>query len=217
MRRLAALLPLLLACDDGDLVDNVPTGDAVVRVVNATQAPLDVLVDGAVAIRGVPVAAVTPLFVASGTRRMALRPAAGGVGAEVSVEVASGGTVTTAAVPVGASLAAAVLTDTNAVVPAGKSRLRVSNLAPSAPGVEIFRTQPDFATPVRIQTPFPYRETSPYLQSDAGTWEVFLAPAGSDGAPKGLTTGPVPIPGGGRRTVILLDSAGVLRFRVLAD
>jgi hypothetical protein len=116
------------------------------------------------------------------------------------------------------ALAAQVLADSGATVPAGKSKLRVTHLAASgASAVEIFRTQPDFQTPIRIMTPFAYRETSPYLQSDPGAWEVFVAPAGSSGSPKLATTGPVVVPSGERRTVVLLDSAGTLRFRVIQE
>ncbi|MDF1505435.1 DUF4397 domain-containing protein [Roseisolibacter sp. H3M3-2] len=218
-RRLA-LVPaaLALAACGQNTAEPFELDDSAVRVVNATQAPLDVLLDGEVALRGLPASAVSnPLPVTSGARRLQLRPTAGGAAAEVALQVPSGQALTTAAVSVGATLTAAVLADTNAAVPAGKTKLRVSNLAASATTVELFRTQPDFATPVRISTPFPYNTTSPYLQSDAGSWEVFVAPAGSAGTPKGATTGPIALAAGQRRTVVLLDSAGVLRFRVIAD
>lgn len=205
------------ACND--MLDPLPVPDAGVRVVNATQGPIDVLVDGVPVLSGLPMASVSSaLGVASGTRRVRLR-SAGGATAEVSVDVASGKALTAAAVAgTGGALAAQVLADTGSLVPAGKSKLRVSHLAASgASAVEIFRTQPDFQTPVRIMTPFAYRETSPYLQSDPGTWEVFVAPAGSNGSPKVATSGPVLVPSGERRTVVLLDSAGVLRFRVIQE
>ena len=205
------------ACND--MLDPLPVPDSGVRVVNATQGPIDVLVDGVPVLSGLPMASVSSaLGVASGTRRVQLRTSAGAT-AEVSLNLTSGQALTTAAVAAGAGgLAAQVLADTGSVVPAGKSKLRVSHLAATgASAVEIFRTQPDFQTPVRIQTPFPYRTTSPYLQSDPGTWEVFVAPAGSSGSPKVATSGPVVVPSGERRTVVLLDSAGVLRFRVIQE
>jgi len=89
------------------------------------------------------------------------------------------------------------------------------HLAPDANGIEIWRSQPDFQTPVHIMTPFPYQATSPYLQSTPGNWEVFVTATGSSA--KLATTGPVQVPSGQRRTVVLLDSAGVLRFRVIAE
>jgi hypothetical protein len=102
-----------------------------------------------------------------------------------------------------------------AILPAGKSKLRVVHLAANAGAVEIWRTQPDFATPTHILTPFPYQGASPYLQSDPGNWEVFVTPAGA--TTHIATTDAVAVPAGERRTVVLLDSAGVLKFRVLSN
>jgi hypothetical protein len=111
-----------------------------------------------------------------------------------------------------ASNALGVIADTGAIVPANKSKLRVTNLAASLGTRQIMRTQPDFPSPVSIMTPFAYQATSPYLQSDPGVWEVFVTPAG--GGANVATTGAIDIPAGQRRTVVLLDSAGVLTFKV---
>jgi hypothetical protein len=119
------------------------------------------------------------------------------------------------AVPSGSGLVASVLVDSGSIVPAGKSKLRVSHLAGGAPAIEFWRTQPDFQTPVHIMTPFAYQATSPYLQSDPGTWEVFVTAPG--GGAKLATTGAISVPAGERRTVVLLDSLGVMRFRVIAE
>jgi hypothetical protein len=212
-----ALAMVLAACTE--TAGPVPAPDSGLRVVNATQTPVDVLVDGAVRVSGLPLASVSSAFgVPAGTRRVQLR-AAGGATTELAVDAPVGSAVTAVALRSGTgALAAQVLADTGALVPAGKSKLRVAHLAASgAANVELFRTQPDFRTPVRIMTPFRYGETSPYLQGDPGVWEVFVAPAGSSGAPKGATTGPVTVPADERRTVVLLDSAGVLRFRVIPE
>jgi hypothetical protein len=64
-------------------------------------------------------------------------------------------------------------------------------------------------------TPFQYGLVSPYFQSDAGTWEVWVTAAGA--AAKLATTGPFTIPAGQRRTVALVDSAGTLRLRVIEE
>ena len=216
---LASAALVAVACGEQDPAGPGAPTDAAVRVVNATQSPLDVLVDGTVALRGLPVASVSEkLPVAAGARRVQLRTSAG-ASTELSVNAVTGQALTAAAVAnTTGALAAQVLADSGATVPAGKSKLRVTHLAASgASAVEIFRTQPDFQTPIRIMTPFAYRETSPYLQSDPGTWEVFVAPAGSSGSPKLATTGPVVVPSGERRTVVLLDSAGALRFRVIQE
>ena len=117
--------------------------------------------------------------------------------------------------PAGSSLAATVLADTGELVPVGKSKLRVAHLSPNAGSIEIWRTQPDFQTPVHIMTPFDYLATSPYLQSDPGAWEVFVTRPGT--TTKLATTGLVQVPSGEKRTVVLLDSAGVMLFRVIID
>jgi hypothetical protein len=114
-----------------------------------------------------------------------------------------------------AGITTAVFADTGALVPPGKSKLRVAHLAANAGNIEIWRSQPDFRTGSRIMTPFAYQATSPYLESDPGVWEVWLT--SSNSSAKTLSTGPIEIPSGQRRTVLLLDSAGGPRFVVIAE
>ncbi|HEY4304347.1 MAG TPA: hypothetical protein VGM82_07770 [Gemmatimonadaceae bacterium] len=64
-------------------------------------------------------------------------------------------------------------------------------------------------------TPFAYGAESPYLQSDPGTWEVFITAPG--GTTKLATTGAINIPAGERRTAVLLDSAKIIFFRVVVE
>ena len=98
----------------------------------------------------------------------------------------------------------------------GKSKVRVINLAPNS-DIDIWRTQPDWQTGIRFQFPFPFDpEPGPYFQSDAGTWHVWITPT-SNAANRLHETGPVVIPGGDRRTIVVVDSAGFLRLRVLND
>ena len=187
-----------------------------VRVINASKVPFEILIDGAVAASSLGIANVsTALPVVPGTHTIGLR-AADGTLTNLSVQTASGQTLTTVALPgTGSSFIARVLVDTGSIVPAGKSKLRVAHLAGGAPAIEFWRTQPDFQTPVHIMTPFVYQATSPYLQSDPGAWEVFVTAPGS--TTKLATTGAVVVPSGERRTVVLLDSAGVMRFRVIVE
>jgi hypothetical protein len=215
-RRIALLAVAALfasACGETRLI--VPDNVSFVRVINASTVPVDVLVDGGVVAQGVGVANVSgALPVAVGPHVLGLR--AGGVVSNVSVQSINGQTVTTVALQsTASSVTASVLVDTGSVVPAGKSKLRVSHLAGGAPDIEFWRTQPDFQTPVHIMTPFAYQATSPYLQSDPGAWEVFVTAPG--GGAKLATTGAITVPSGERRTVVLLDSAGVMTFRVIAE
>ena len=190
-------------------------GSAAIRVINASQGLVDVVVDGQTVLHGLQVATVSDrINVASGSHAIRL-VAFNGPSAQVQIDAANGATRTAVVTPSASSLSASVLVDTGAIVPAGKTKLRVAHLAANAGSIEIWRTQPDFQTPSHIMTPFDYQATSPYLQSDPGAWEVFVTRPGSTA--KLATTGPLSIPAGEKRTVVLLDSAGVMRFRVIVD
>jgi hypothetical protein len=214
IRLLLAWAVAAAACSSATADQEQPS--AAVRVVNATGGPIDVVIDGRTVAAGVPLASVSSkLEVAPGTHQLQLQPATGNP-VSLTVESTAGSVVPAAAYPgMQSSMDASVLVDTGAVVAAGRSKLRVVHLAASVTGIEIWRSQPDFQTPVHIMTPFPYEATSPYLESTPGNWEVFVTAAGS--GTKLATTGAVQVPSGQRRTAALMDSAGVLRFRVIAE
>jgi hypothetical protein len=211
---LAVAAVLGSACSD--TTTTPAASDSSIRVINASGVPLDVLVDGNVAVSGLGVSNVSEKTgIASGSHVVAMRMA-NGIVASITLQAVANQTAMTVVVPSAtAGLSVSVLADTGSIVPAGKSKLRVSNLAGGTQGIELWRTQPDFQTPVHIMTPFVYGATSPYLQSDPGAWEVFVTPPG--GGAKLATTGAVNVPSGERRTVVLLDSLGVLKFRVIAE
>jgi len=213
-----ALLLTSLACGPNmaDLgTTNPGNGSAAIRVINASQGLVDVIIDGQTVLHGLQVATVSErISVSSGGHQIRLA-APNGPSAQVQVDAANGATRVAVVTPNASNLSASVLADTGAIVPAGKTKLRVAHLAGSAGSIEIWRTQPDFQTPVHIMTPFDYQATSPYLQSDPGNWEVFVTRPGTTA--KLATTGSVAIPAGEKRTVVLLDSVGVLRFRVIVD
>jgi hypothetical protein len=213
-----ALLLTSLACGPNmsDVGATDPSaGNAGVRVINAANSPVDILIDGQTVVRGLMIAHVSDrLNVSSGSHLVRLVGSAGS-SAQVQLDASTAATKTAVVTPSGSSLAATVLADTGALVPVGKSKLRVAHLSPNAGSIEIWRTQPDFQTPVHIMTPFDYLATSPYLQSDPGGWEVFVTRPGSTA--RLTSTGLVQIPSGEKRTAVLLDSAGVLLFRVIVD
>ena len=208
-----ALVAALAACsDDGPPL--VTVAESAIRVVNAAAQPVDVLVDGTVMSSAIPASAVSSrLTLGAGSHTVQLR-GANGASASVSAETKAGDTRLIVAQTAGVGLAAAVL-DTGGIVPAGKSKMRILHLAPNAPALESWRTQPDFPTPTHLVTPFQYGLVSAYFQSDAGSWEVWVTAAGATA--KLATTGPFTIPAGQRRTVALVDSAGVLRMRVIEE
>src|SRR5262249_47312603 len=150
-----------------------------IRVVNASQGLVDVIVDGQTLLHGLQVATVSDrISVSSGSHQIRLT-APSGPSAQVQIDAATGATRVAVVTPGASSLVASVLVDTGAIVPAGKSKLRVVHLAANAGSIEIWRTQPDFQSPVHIMTPFDYQATSPYLQSDPGNWEVFVTRSGT--------------------------------------
>ena len=202
------------ACSSILVVPDAPS--SAVRVINASKVPIDVVVDGAILLQGLTAANVsTSLAVTAGAHVVQIR-SANSTGADLNVQTISGQTLTTVALSATAStLSASILADTGSIVPGGKSKLRVAHLAGGAGAIEIWRTQPDYQTPIHIMTPFAYQATSPYLQSDPGAWEVFVTAPGS--TVKLATTGSITVPSGERRTVVLLDSAGVMRFRVIVE
>jgi hypothetical protein len=212
-----ALIPfaavLCASCNIGTGLDG-DTGTTV-YVVNASNTRFDVLLDGDATPGGdMSVAAVRTAPVSPGTHQVQFVTSTGTT-ATVNFSVDAGKTAIAYAYSAAASLNAAVIGDTGSVVATNMTKLRVTDLSANAGAIEIWRTQPDFQTPVHIMTPFNYLDTSPYLESTPGTWEVFVTRPGSTA--KIATSGAVDIPAGERRTVVLVDSLGVLRLRVLGQ
>jgi hypothetical protein len=102
-----------------------------------------------------------------------------------------------------------VVADTGALVPEGRTKLRVVHAAAGAPEVDVWRTQPDFATPTRIMTPFAWKATSSYLQSTPGTWTVTVTPrdASATAPANPLAQASVALASGERATVVLVPGA----------
>lgn len=210
---LAGVTVLATGCLESDTVE--PDVGAIIRFVNATNTPLDVLFDGNVVVSALPATGFTTQYVMDpGQRTIGFRTAAG-VTSTVPVSVVAFQTFTAIGIPGSgtSTLVTEVREDTNAATIADKSKLRVMHLAPNAPPVDIWRTQPDFPTPTRVMTPFDYGDTSPYLLSDPGVWSVWATPAGV-AADTLVETGPITLQSSGRATVFLMDSSGVLVMRV---
>ncbi len=110
-----------------------------------------------------------------------------------------------------------VLADTGAAPVPGKSKLRVIHSAANAPAIDIWRSQPDYDTLIRVMFPFGYRESSPYLLSDPGNWSVAVSHANV--VDTLYRTAPIMVGAGKLVTVIVLDSsaAGGYTTLVVAD
>jgi hypothetical protein len=185
------------------------------RIVNAFTSPVDVLIDGQVTISGLAVGAVDSTAPTNGDHAIQLRPATG-TATNVNVTTATGATKTIAAIRASSGAVSSVaLDDTNAIVPAGATKVRVLHLAPNAGTLQVYRTQLDFPTPTQWQFPFNYQTdvssaAAPFYQSTVGTWEVrvWQTPADASGWATATVKAVIPLASGEKKTVVILDKTG---------
>jgi Domain of unknown function (DUF4397) len=207
-----------LGCGDGTTAPGVDGDAARLRVVHAVVAvsSVDVVVDGAVIIADLSAGEASPFVgVPAGDRLVALVPSGGplSAGSGVSINFALDDSVTVITVDSSSIINPWVLSDTGAMVPAGKSKLRAVHMAEQGPNIDIWRTQPDFNAPYTFQFPFHYQEASPYVQSDPGVWRVLVSTLARDGmgvpvmTDTLLDTGPIEVPDGESRTAVILDDS----------
>lgn len=114
----------------------------------------------------------------------------------------------------GAAITNLVTRDTNAVVAATSSRVRVVHLAPAAGTVDIFVTTPtaDITTATPTLANVPVRAVSGYLTVLSGTYRIRIVPAGTApaarvGAAILLDANNIALPGGSARTFVARDAA----------
>ena len=176
---------------------------------------VDVFVGESAVIRNLGVGDVSFVSVTTGTRQVSVRPAGSGDAApETAVTFIADDSVTMLTMEAAGVLTPWELSDTGAVVPADKSKLRVVHAAAGAPAIDIWRTQPNFPTYITIMFPFAYQAESPYIQSDPGDWRILVSTETRDGggipvqADTLLETAPITVPAGESRTVIIMDQEG---------
>jgi hypothetical protein len=222
LARIVAVLAIpIVGCSDGS-TDPRPEGDAAegARIVNAYASHVDVLVDGVLTASAVPPGSLDSVALAAGTHTVGLRPTGTTHTASVQIETSAGALRTVVALRWGATISASTIEDTNAVVPAGATKVRVLHLAPQAGEIEVARTQPDWLSPPLIgwKQPFLYDSTTlndplanPYYQSTVGTWDVraWMKPSedalGWDSTTARITFA---LASGEKRTVLVLDKPG---------
>lgn len=191
--------------------------DSSIQVANATNAPIDVWIDGRRWALGLSMNSLSYSFgVTAGSHRVRIGDPVAGM-TELIVEAAQWQSQTIVAYPTNVASsgpAIAVLTDTTSLMQNGKSLLRVVNLARSAGSFELRYSQPGSTSTAPILTSSSNNTTSPYVLGDPGVWEVWITRPGTEA--KVLSTGPIEIPNIGFRTVLLLDSPGGPRFVVIA-
>lgn len=191
-------------------------GQPALRVINAYTTPVDVLIDGHVAVAAMAAGAIDTLAPSLGDHNVALRATGASTSISQSITTAAGALNTIAVVRDGSgAVASAVLDDTNSVVPSGATKVRVIHLAPNAGTLQVYRTQPDYQTPISWQFPFNYQPnptslSAPFYQSTPGNWEVRIWQTPADAS--GWSSAPVkvvlPLSSGEKRTILMLDKVG---------
>lgn len=221
MSRLLAAAPLLLlsfiaGCGSDLATACCTTGPASLRVVNAFTSPVDVLIDGQVVIGSLAPGAIGTAAPASGSHTLALVPTSSGASAFQSITTTTGALRTIAAVRRSdGTVAGAVLDDTNSVVPAGATKVRVLHLAANVGTLQVYSTQPDYQELVSWQFPFDYQPeptsaSAPFYQSTVGSWEVRVweTPADESGWANAPVRVVIPLGSGEKKTVLILDKPG---------
>lgn len=218
------LLSLIAACGRDPVSCCATRGQPTLRVINAFTTPVDVLIDGTVAIGALAAGEMATASPVSGSHTLMLRATGAGTSESQSITTTAGAVGTIAVVrALNGALATAALDDTNSVVPAGATKVRVLHLAPGAGTLQVYRTQPDCAPPTPWQFPFNYQPTptslsAPFYQSTVGNWEVRIwqQPADASGWASAATKVVLSLASGEKRTVVILDKpGGGVRIEVL--
>ena len=197
------------ACSDDST--SPPTGgntDGRLQVIPgvAALAAVDVVVDGQTkltnAAYGVPTATIA---LSLGTHQVKAVPAgtapsSGGA----TVTLRAGDTTRVVVIGTPTALTPIALGDTGAAPVPGKGKLRVSHLAANAPPIDVYRTQPDFASFVKLMDPFPYQSSSPFIESTPGNWVIRVTAKGTSQVL--AESGPIRVDALWVRTILLLDA-----------
>ena len=214
----AALLSLSLiaGCGSDSPAACCTADQPALRVVNAFTSPIDVLIDGNVVIASLAAGTIGTATSAAGSHALVLRPAGSGASVSQSVTTTTGAVSTIAAVrSVSGAVSSVALDDTNSIVPAGATKVRVIHFAANAGTLQVYRTQPDFQQPISWQFPFTYQPTptslsAPFYQSTVGSWEVrvWQTPADASGWASAPVKVVIPLASGQKKTVLILDKPG---------
>ncbi len=207
-----SLMASLTACGSDEVTPGPITTEPSegLQVVNGTAGSVDVRIDGALRVTALSPYTSSPVLTAAAGARNVQLTASGAVSgtAQVTVQVESGSRETVAAIPgSGLPLLAVSLPDTGYIVGTNRSKLRIVHLATNAPPLTIWRTQPDFNTPIAIVTPYAYLSTA-IVESAAGSWTVRVWPTASGSWTSAASTITVNIPAGQLRTVATMDAPG---------
>ena len=209
------LLPALvtLAACSGDASgpdNNNGNTDGRLQVVPgvAALAAVDVVVDGQTrltnAAYGVPSA---PIALSLGQHQVKVVPAGAAASpGGTSVTLRAGDTTRVVVIGTATAMTPVALGDTGAAPVPGKGKLRVSHLAVNAPPIDVYRSQPDFPSFVKLMDPFPYQSSSSFVESTPGNWVIRVTAKGTNQVL--AESGPIRVDALWVRTVLLLDAPG---------
>lgn len=208
---LLAASALTAACDDDD--DNTgPNGEARVRVVHASPdgPDVDVLVDDAVVLDGVPyLTASDYLDVAAGARNLKVNAAGTSTTViDADVNLTDGTDYTVIASGLVAAIEPIVLQDDNTTPAAGTVRVRAIHGAPSAPAVDIYVTAAgaSLAGQLPALTGVEFGDVADYIEAPAGDYQVRVTLAGTQTVV--IDSGALTLASGQVRTAIAVDAPG---------
>jgi hypothetical protein len=213
----AAALAFAAACgSESTATECCVSGAASVRVINGYNTPVSVSVDGQLAVASVPAGEIATASAPAGAHAITVQPIGGSGSSAQSLTLAAGTMPSIAAVrSASGSVSTIALDDTNSIVAAGKTKVRVLHLAPNAGTLQVFRTQPDFQQPISWQFPFNYQAeisslSAPFYESTVGTWEIRIwqTPANASGWDAATVRVSIPLKSGEKKTVVILDKAG---------
>lgn len=208
------------ACSDDASGPGSAANDGRLQVVPGVAAlpTVDIIVDGQVALTnaayGVPTA---PLELTLGQHQVkavapGTAPSAGGT----TVTLRAGDTTRVVVIGTPTAMTPIALGDTGAAAVPGKGKLRVSHLAANAPPIDVYRSQPDFTSFVKLMDPFPYQSSSSFVESTPGNWVIRVTAKGTDQVL--AESGPIRVDALWVRTVLLLDAPnGGIRITPLGE
>lgn len=185
-----------------------------ILLVNGSGQMLSVFVDGALQIDDSQQLNISLITLPSGTHTVDVRTAAG-VDTPLDLTTPPGGLLNTYAYTTTAGDVKLALLDTTDVPAGNTAKVRAFNLSKLVGNVDVYASQPDGTVGTQLAPSIAYVATTPYVQNSAGPWEVYLTAAGTMN--KLSSTGAFTIEPGGRRTVVLIDSAAVPVFRILVN
>ncbi len=210
IRQWPLLLGVLGVAACGSDAIEVPASDAAtLSVVNASAARVDIRVDGAVRFTSVAPSSVTSGIVVSPGAHTVQFASSGAtaLSPQLAVDIGRAGHRAVVVTAASNGLGAMTLADTGSTVAVGRSKLRVLHFASSAPPLDIWRTQPDYQTPISVMFPYAYLSGAT-MESSAGTWEVRVWPTGGASWSSAMSALVVPVASGQIRTVVTLDAPG---------